>query len=338
MVTPGLCSSVTPSGLGARGCGTAESIRPGTGTKGHDAKRHLRAGQQPRGERPAARPGRGTGRRQRGTAGSGWPAARTGCYRPRLRAARDRGLAGQASRTSGPGRRPGRRPRARRHGPPGSPPGKGSAAWKSSPLMLAAPDCRRVLSTWCTPAPCWSTSPTQPASRPKWCGCPGLAAGSLPWSPTPSTRCVIRRSPPFGRLCEIFTVAFRRNGADPWIGRRVTELFRQAGLEDAAVEARAQMYPPVTPAGPSAWTWCVPCARRCWRWGWPALRNLTSWNRSPRAPHRPRHGSDVWPALPHLGPQTRSYTARAHTNSVAAVAALKRRCRDPAECGAQPVL
>ena len=50
--------------------------------------------------------------------------------------------------------------------------------------------------------------------------------------------------PAFDRLCDIFTVAFRRNGADPWIGRRVPELFRQAGLEDVQVEARVQMYPP----------------------------------------------------------------------------------------------
>jgi len=48
----------------------------------------------------------------------------------------------------------------------------------------------------------------------------------------------------FDRLCEIFTVAFRRNGADPWIGRRVPELFRQAGLENVQAEARVQMYPP----------------------------------------------------------------------------------------------
>ena len=48
----------------------------------------------------------------------------------------------------------------------------------------------------------------------------------------------------FDRLCEIFTVAFRRNGADPWIGRRVQELFRQAGLENVQVEARVQLYPP----------------------------------------------------------------------------------------------
>jgi ubiquinone/menaquinone biosynthesis C-methylase UbiE len=50
--------------------------------------------------------------------------------------------------------------------------------------------------------------------------------------------------PAFDRLCDIFTVAFRRNGADPWIGRRVPELFRQAGLEDVQAEARVQMYPP----------------------------------------------------------------------------------------------
>jgi SAM-dependent methyltransferase len=49
--------------------------------------------------------------------------------------------------------------------------------------------------------------------------------------------------PAFDRLCEIFTAAFRRNGADPWIGRRVTELFRGAGLTDVGAEARVQMYP-----------------------------------------------------------------------------------------------
>jgi hypothetical protein len=50
--------------------------------------------------------------------------------------------------------------------------------------------------------------------------------------------------PAFGRLCDIFTAAFRRNGADPWIGRRLPGLFRQAGLDDVQVEARVQMYPP----------------------------------------------------------------------------------------------
>ncbi len=35
-----------------------------------------------------------------------------------------------------------------------------------------------------------------------------------------------------------------RNGADVAMGRRVPELFRQAGLADVEVEARVQMYPP----------------------------------------------------------------------------------------------
>jgi SAM-dependent methyltransferase len=50
--------------------------------------------------------------------------------------------------------------------------------------------------------------------------------------------------PAYDQLCKIFTLAFRRNGADPWIGRRVPELLRQAGLEDVQVQARAQVYPP----------------------------------------------------------------------------------------------
>ena len=49
--------------------------------------------------------------------------------------------------------------------------------------------------------------------------------------------------PAFDRLCESFTVAFSRNGADPHIGRRMAELYRQAGLEDVTVEARAGVYP-----------------------------------------------------------------------------------------------
>jgi SAM-dependent methyltransferase len=49
--------------------------------------------------------------------------------------------------------------------------------------------------------------------------------------------------PAFDRICEIFTATFRRNGADPWIGRRVPELFRDAGLADVTVEVRAPVYP-----------------------------------------------------------------------------------------------
>ena len=49
--------------------------------------------------------------------------------------------------------------------------------------------------------------------------------------------------PAFDRLREIFTIAFSRNGADPHFGRRMAELYRQAGLQDVTVEVRAGVYP-----------------------------------------------------------------------------------------------
>ncbi len=48
--------------------------------------------------------------------------------------------------------------------------------------------------------------------------------------------------PAWTRAAEIFRAAFSRNGADLLIGRRLTELYREAGLEDIGVEARAGVY------------------------------------------------------------------------------------------------
>jgi ubiquinone/menaquinone biosynthesis C-methylase UbiE len=48
----------------------------------------------------------------------------------------------------------------------------------------------------------------------------------------------------FDRISEINLVALARHGADPLIGRRVPELFRQAGLGAVGLEARPQLYPP----------------------------------------------------------------------------------------------
>ena len=61
----------------------------------------------------------------------------------------------------------------------------------------------------------------------------------------PDTEAAICYSPhpAFDRLCEIFAVAFSRNGADPHFGRRMAELYREAGLEDVTVEVRAGVYP-----------------------------------------------------------------------------------------------
>ena len=50
--------------------------------------------------------------------------------------------------------------------------------------------------------------------------------------------------PAVTRASDIFELVFRRHGADPHLGRRVPELFRQAGLADVEVEARVQLYPP----------------------------------------------------------------------------------------------
>jgi ubiquinone/menaquinone biosynthesis C-methylase UbiE len=48
--------------------------------------------------------------------------------------------------------------------------------------------------------------------------------------------------PAWTRMYEIFRAAFTRNGADLRIGRRLTELYSGAGLEDIGVEARAGVY------------------------------------------------------------------------------------------------
>jgi ubiquinone/menaquinone biosynthesis C-methylase UbiE len=50
--------------------------------------------------------------------------------------------------------------------------------------------------------------------------------------------------PAFDAICHIFTMAFRRNGADPWIGRKLPQMFGAAGLTEIEVEARAPVYPP----------------------------------------------------------------------------------------------
>jgi SAM-dependent methyltransferase len=53
--------------------------------------------------------------------------------------------------------------------------------------------------------------------------------------------------PAWDRLAEIFRAGFERNGADLGIGRRLSELYRAAGLEDIQVTAHS----PLTPAGHS---------------------------------------------------------------------------------------
>src|ERR1700683_424649 len=49
--------------------------------------------------------------------------------------------------------------------------------------------------------------------------------------------------PAWDRLREIFRASFGRSGADPLIGRRLPELYRQAGLDDIEVVVHAPVYP-----------------------------------------------------------------------------------------------
>jgi ubiquinone/menaquinone biosynthesis C-methylase UbiE len=49
--------------------------------------------------------------------------------------------------------------------------------------------------------------------------------------------------PAWDRMREVFRVGFSRSGADLQIGRRLTELYRQAGLEDIEVAVHAPAYP-----------------------------------------------------------------------------------------------
>jgi SAM-dependent methyltransferase len=49
--------------------------------------------------------------------------------------------------------------------------------------------------------------------------------------------------PAWDRLREIFRAGFSRSGADLFIGRRLTELYRQAGLEEVEVVVHAPVYP-----------------------------------------------------------------------------------------------
>jgi SAM-dependent methyltransferase len=50
--------------------------------------------------------------------------------------------------------------------------------------------------------------------------------------------------PAWDRLHELFRVSFTRAGADLLIGRRLTELYREAGLQDIGLHVHAGTYPP----------------------------------------------------------------------------------------------
>lgn len=53
--------------------------------------------------------------------------------------------------------------------------------------------------------------------------------------------------PALQRLCALLTAAYRHDGADGYVGRRLPHLLATAGMGNIAVEARAPVYPPGHP-------------------------------------------------------------------------------------------
>ncbi len=69
---------------------------------------------------------------------------------------------------------------------------------------------------------------------------PGGSVASL----EPDAECALcyPAHPAYTRIWELFRAASGRHGADLLIGRRLAELYRQAGLRDIGIEARAGLY------------------------------------------------------------------------------------------------
>lgn len=70
---------------------------------------------------------------------------------------------------------------------------------------------------------------------------PGGWVGGL--EPEPQLSICYPPHPAVDRIGELFHAAFTRNGADAQVGRKMAELYRDAGLEDVTIEARASTYP-----------------------------------------------------------------------------------------------
>jgi len=61
--------------------------------------------------------------------------------------------------------------------------------------------------------------------------------------PEPSLNICYPPSPALDRISELFSAAFTRHGADPQVGRKLAQSYRDAGLDEVEVEARASIYP-----------------------------------------------------------------------------------------------
>jgi len=109
------------------------------------------------------------------------------------------------------------------------------------------------------------------------------AGGWRPWSRTPSMRCATRRT---RRSTGCGTSSRWRSAAMAPIrgsaagyrsfsgGRDCNRSWWRPGCRCTRMAA---------PGGPSAWTWCKACARRCWRWAWATGTELDELDAAARA-------------------------------------------------------
>ena len=120
-----------------------------------------------------------------------------------------------------------------------------SRSWRRTP---GAPACRRLRSTWCMRAPCWSPCPSLrdgpgrdgPAGPPGRLGRqPGAGRGVFGVLPA-----LIPAGPGWVRSSRPRSAGTARL----LVGRRLTGLYRDQGLEDVGVEARAGVYRAGDPA------------------------------------------------------------------------------------------
>ena len=94
-----------------------------------------------------------------------------------------------------------------------------------------------------TPGPCWSTSPDPEAVLAEMTRLVRAGGWVASLEPDVAVHLYHRANPAWDRLDEIFITAVQAVGADPFIGRRLPELFREAGLSDIGVRAHAELYP-----------------------------------------------------------------------------------------------
>ena len=236
----------------------ATATVPGTGSAGQ-RRRCLRAGQQPGRERPAATPVRRAAPADRRTARPDRPGPGSERDRSRLRPERHPRAAFRRRLTRRPRGRAGRRPGAHRDGQPvrqraragqrGGGDGR-RQAHRPAAGTFDLVHARTVLVT--------IPEPRRGARRDGAAG----QAGRLGRQPGARrrVRVLLPAAACLGPAREIFHAGFGRSGADLQIGRRLTELYRQAGLEEVRWWYTLRSTQRATRAGRSCPTWYAACA------------------------------------------------------------------------------